>query len=41
LPTADEKRGKPDIDDIRQTDLTSDNDGDGSQGSKVASTDQS
>jgi hypothetical protein len=35
LPTADAKRGKPDIDDIRQTDLASDNDDDGCQGSKV------
>ena len=35
LPTADTKRGNLDIDDIRQTDLTSDNDGDGCQGSKV------
>jgi hypothetical protein len=34
LLAADTKRGKPDIDDIRQTDLASDNDDDGSQGSK-------
>ena len=35
LLAADTKRGKPDIDDIRQTDLASDNDDDGCQGSKI------